>query len=269
MSRVPSLAPTSQTVRPLVTAARRLALTGRSCSNCGSYDIRPSQSRNALDILLACLFLAPFRCRDCRERFYRLGRPSLFRVPNPPVAPLLIMPARRIALDTDAILPRLIEPETLPPPRTPPRLLPPGRKAGPVRPAFIERLEAGMRSPEPLPNMPPGAILILESDLSIRKLLRRMLERRGYSTLEVAEGDDVASELKGCLIDMVVIDISDAGRTGMERAVAIARDHPGVKVLALSSGALHENPIPGRLLTLLKPFPLEQFMDCVDRLLKR
>lgn len=262
-----SFAPTEQTVRPSGTTARKLALAGRTCSNCGSYDIRPSTSRNALDILLACFFLSPFRCRECRERFYRFGRPSMFR-PEPPVAPLLVMPARRQAVNAEPILPPVIEPETLSPPRNSPHRMPPGRKSGPARPALIERIEIGMRSPQPLPSLPPGAILILAGDLSIRKLLRRLVERRGYQTIETAETGALAKEMERRPVDLLVVDVADAGVHGIQGVLELARAHPHLKVLALASEPLQENQIPGRLLTLLKPFPLDRFMDCVDRLLK-
>jgi len=118
MARVPSFAQAEPAFRPLATVARKLAVTGRSCANCGSPEIRPSNRRNALDILLACVFLAPFRCRVCRGRFYRMWRPSLLRSPDPPVAPLLVMPARRRILTPDTLLPRRIEPEPVPSQRT-------------------------------------------------------------------------------------------------------------------------------------------------------
>jgi CheY-like chemotaxis protein len=267
MPRDRSFAQTRQTVRPPGSAARKLALAGRTCSNCGSYDIRPSTSRNALDVLLACVFLSPFRCRDCRERFYRFGRPSLFR-PSPPVAPLLVMPARRQTANAAPISPARIEPETLSPPHNSPHRMPPGRTNGPPRSAFIERLEMGMRSPQPLPSLPPGAILILAGDLSIRKLLRRLMERRGYQTIEIAASTDLAAELASRRVDLLVVDVADAGVHGIQ-AVQLARAHPELKVLALASEPLQDYQIPGRLLTLLKPFPLDRFMECVDRLLQR
>src|SRR5271154_4313234 len=101
MARVPSFAQAEPAFRPLATVARKLAVTGRSCANCGSLEIRPSNRRNALDILLACLFLAPFRCRVCRGRFYRMWRPSMQHPPAPPVAPLFVTPARRTLLNLD------------------------------------------------------------------------------------------------------------------------------------------------------------------------
>lgn len=266
MSRVPSVAQTGQTVRPFATAVRRLAFAGRSCGNCGSPDIRPSQSRNALDILLACVFLTPFRCRFCRERFYRVWRPGLSRSSDPPVAPLLVMPARRAVPIIDPLLPPPIEPEALQSPRSHPRLIPSGRKAGTVTSAFIERIEAGMRSPRPLPDTPPGVILILESDLSIRKLLRRLLDRRGYSTVEIEQSGNLKTELENRVADLLVIDVTENEPISVQALVSLARAHPGLKILALSTEAAQDYEMPNRLVMLLKPFSLDRFVECVDRL---
>ncbi len=126
-----------------------------------------------------------------------------------------------------------------------------------------------MRSPQPLPALPPGAILILAGDLSIRKLLRRLVERRGYQTIEPAEGGDLASELARRPVDLLVVDAADAGVHSVQAVLELARAHPDLKVLALASEPLPDNQIPGRLLTLLKPFPLDRFLECVDRLLNR
>ena len=267
MARVTSVAQTGQTVRPFATAVRKLAFAGRSCANCGSPDIRPSQSRNALDILLACVFLTPFRCRFCRERFYRFWRPGLLR-PEPPVAPLLMMPTWNGIPIVDPLSPPPIDPEPLASPRTKPRLIPPGRKAGTITSAFIERLEAGMRSPRPLPDTPPGVILIFENDLSIRKLFRRLLERRGYSIVEIEQSGTLKGEIENRLADLLVIDVSD-NEVSLQDLISLAGAQSGLKILALSADAPRENQLPNRLVTLPKPFSLDRFVECVDRLLKR
>lgn len=270
--RVPNVAsPPQAAVRPFASAVRRLAFTGRSCSNCGSFDIRPSQTRNSLDVLLACLLLTPFRCRDCRDRFYCFWRPSLFqetvKAPAAPAAPLLIMPARRGIPNPEPAPIQRIQPQPLPPPRTPPRLMTPTQKPT-VNSAFIERIEAGMRSPRPLPDTAPGTVLILESDLSIRKLLRRLLERRGYSAVEVMNARDLKQDLASHLPDLLVIDLSDSS-AGEQGLAALVHAHPGLKILALSMETPLQNEMPDRLQTLSKPFSLDRFVDCVNRLLEQ
>jgi|ERR1700678_2745696 CheY-like chemotaxis protein len=252
MARVPSFAQTEQPLRPLATAVRRLAVTGRVCPNCGSPDIRPSNRRNALDVVLACLFLSPYRCRFCRIRFYRVWRPSLQRSPAPPVAPMLLIPARRKALAIDGVSTRHIEPQPVPSLRLP-QMVAPGRKVDDV-------------APELLTASTPASILILEEDLSIRKLLRRLLERRGYHTVEIERMEDLAGELLDRAVDLLIVDVSTA-EAGLNAVVKLARALPDLKILALSAEALKGGEVPGRLLVLPKPFPLESFVDSVDRML--
>jgi CheY-like chemotaxis protein len=218
--------------RPLTNAVRKLAVTARSCANCGSPEIRPSNRRNALDILLACVFLAPYRCRVCRGRFYRMWRPSLQRPPVPPAAPLLVMPRPVTA--------------------SKPSAQPPAGAPVPLAPDFSG----------------PGAVLILEDDLSIRKLLRRLLERRGHFAVEIAQADDLAAEMLDRRVDLLIVDVSTV-EAGVEAVFEFARALPSLKILAISGEPLRANEIPDRLLVLPKPFPLDSFVDGVDRLLAR
>jgi putative transposase len=112
-----------------------------------------------------------------------------------------------------------------------------------------------------------GPILILENDVSIRNLLCRLLERRGYASVEIQETHDLAAELKARSAELLVIDVSTT--KGVDTAIGLARIHPNLKILALVAGSLDGNAIPGRLQVLPKPFGLDSFVDCVDRLLER
>ena len=120
--------------------------------------------------------------------------------------------------------------------------------------------------PQTLAGHAHAPILILEEDLSIRKLLRRLLERRGYPTVEIAEVADLAGELLDHPVDLLIVDVSTA-ESGVEAVVKLARSLPNLKILALSAQALKESELAGRLLVLPKPFPLDSFMDSVDHLL--
>jgi CheY-like chemotaxis protein len=284
MARVPSVAKTEQTARSLTTAAGNVAVTGRSCGNCGSIEIRPSNRRNAMDILLACVFLVPFRCRTCRKRFYRVWRPVLQQSPDPPAAPVLVMPARRKVRKADAVSARRIALDpVLGPAKTPTAM-----KADVIASAPVASPGA---DPEPLPPLLDtapgpaaqgatapraialGAILILESDLSIRKLLRRLLERRGYLIVELDQADNLASQLRNRRADLLIVDASPTGEPSVNALAALARAHPGLKILALSAEPFEcpeqGGEFPGRVSVLAKPFPLDSFVDCVDRILVR
>jgi CheY-like chemotaxis protein len=129
------------------------------------------------------------------------------------------------------------------------------------RPSQIRTL-----SSRPLLSRSPGRILILENDLSIRDLLCRLLERGGYSSVQIQETQNLASELKAHHAELLVIDVSTT--KGIDTAIALARIHPNLKILALVAGSLDGNAIPGRLQVLPKPFALDSFVDCVDHLME-
>jgi two-component system cell cycle response regulator CpdR len=315
MARLSSVAQTERTGRPLAIAVRKLAVAGRSCGACGSTEIRPSNRRNALDILLACALLAPFRCRICRTRFYLFWRPSLKPVPDPPVAPLLMMPAPRKVPKNEAIPVRRLTLESVPPTRQPPELISVRLKPDAAAWAPIESSPAGPEVPDgrldevgasassppvevpdlstppaPIPDVlavsgpaltdapappaagPSGTILILESDLSIRKLLYRLLDRRGYAIAEIDQAAELPGQLRDRPADLLIVDYSPAREDNVELGT-LARAHPRSKILALSEEPLAftepDNELLSRLMVLPKPFALDSFVDCVERLLGR
>jgi DNA-binding NtrC family response regulator len=94
-----------------------------------------------------------------------------------------------------------------------------------------------------------------------------LLERRGYSSIEIQETHDLAAELKADVAELLVIDVSTT--KGIDTAIALAHIQPNFKILALAAGSLDGNAIQGRFQVLPKPFSLDSFVDCVDRLLER
>jgi CheY-like chemotaxis protein len=228
MAMVPNVAPRERVFRPLLRAVRRAAHTGTTCPACSSADVRRSLRRSFFDVALASFFLVPFRCRACRARFFRVWRPA-FKIPaESPRAPVLIMPRPLLEIYPVAEPPRV----------------------------------------QPLPFTRPRSILILESDPFVRKLLCRLLHRRGYFTHEVVDADDLGAELRERRVDLLIIEASLASSSGLDATLAFARLHPSLKILALSAEPLNGAEISGRCLALAKPFASQMFLECVDRLLE-
>jgi CheY-like chemotaxis protein len=46
-------------------------MTTRICPRCGRNDVRQSVRRSVSDKIMACFGLTPYRCRACRNRFFR------------------------------------------------------------------------------------------------------------------------------------------------------------------------------------------------------
>jgi CheY-like chemotaxis protein len=183
----------------------------------------------------------------------------------------LVIPARRKVLALDIISPTVIEPEPVHPRNNAAQLIPLESHIDVIAPRLVESPAAASApdSPQPLPAAQAGSILILEDDLSIRKLLRRLLDRRGYFTVEISDAADLAAELLKRRAGMLIVDVSATAGTGARDVAELARAHPALKILALSEEKPQDIEIPGRLLVLPKPFPLDSFVDCVERLLER
>lgn len=141
-------------------------------------------------------------------------------------APLLVMPARQPIAEIDPVEP------------------PQAAKLVPLR-------EASSTSRR------PAAILIHARDLSINKLLRRLLERRGYLVVDV-------SDARGT--DLLIVDVED--EAAMTYTSALPDGEFARKVLVLAAGAGTPPALPERFVILQKPFALDTFVQTVDRLLQ-
>src|SRR5262249_43557573 len=117
----------------------------RNCPTCGWSDIRFSTPQGFLDRALRLVFLAPFRCRKCRRRFYR--------------------PALRL---DESPLPM---------------------------PAEIETRQVAV----PLAI----SVLILDDDLPLRQLFRRVLQKEGYFVHEASGSQEIPGSLPPENVDLV------------------------------------------------------------------
>jgi len=71
----------AQSQRPII-AEQKMGVastlrTGHTCPRCGWSNTRRSQLDGAVDRALSVFLLIPIRCRNCRNRFYRLRNPWL------------------------------------------------------------------------------------------------------------------------------------------------------------------------------------------------
>lgn len=180
-----------------------------------------------MDGALACLLLAPFRCRMCRQRFYRFS----FRIDKRPAARL---PARLRARQSRAVSWKV--------------------EFHPPEPEIIE--------PVPENPEPSFSILIADSDFSIRKLLRRILERAGYGIYEQAGTGDLETELEARRVDLLIAELDPSEPQGL---ASLQRAHPGLKIIALSGDGSSAGTAAA---VLRKPFRAQALLDSVRSALK-
>lgn len=82
-----------------------------------------------------------------------------------------------------------------------------------------------------------GCILVVDDESTIRKLLKRHLERRGYEVLLAENGAEALRVLhsSGDRIRLVILDMIMPGMTGLEALIELRRTHHSLPVL-ISSG---------------------------------
>jgi len=81
----------------------------------------------------------------------------------------------------------------------------------------------------------PVRILIADDDVSIRYLLRRILERPGWEVCrEAATGNDAVAKIKQLAPDMAIIDLAMPDKNGMEAARQIFAISPLTAMLLLT-----------------------------------
>ncbi len=90
--------------------------------------------------------------------------------------------------------------------------------------------------PTAQPTSGTETILVVEDEAAIRTVVRRVLERVGYTVLDAASGSE-ALELLGDLqgpLDLVITDLVMPGMSGAELAAELRRTRPGLRILMTS-----------------------------------
>ncbi len=117
-------------------------------------------------------------------------------------------------------------------------------------------------------------ILIIEDNEKNLKLVRDVLQVKGYATIEAGNAEDgikLASERKP---DLILMDIQLPGMSGID-ALAVLRGNPGtatIPVVAVTASVMQQdrNKITeaGFNAYVGKPINLKEFLDTVRRVLE-
>ena len=83
----------------------------------------------------------------------------------------------------------------------------------------------------------PERILVVDDDEHVREVVTRGLMRSDYDCVTAGNADEAAKVLGGGGIDLVVLDITMPGKSGLEFLPEIVRDHPDVAVVMLTAHA--------------------------------
>jgi DNA-binding response OmpR family regulator len=113
-------------------------------------------------------------------------------------------------------------------------------------------------------------ILIIDDDVQILKMLRKMLEHEGYEVVDATDGNKGIRIYREDHTDLVITDIIMPEKEGIETIVDLRREFPEVKIIAMSGGGhgkaesyLHMAKVLGAMRTLSKPFGKEELLEAI------
>jgi DNA-binding NtrC family response regulator len=117
-------------------------------------------------------------------------------------------------------------------------------------------------------------ILVIDDDDQIREMIRVVLEDEGYTVYLSSDGDEVTEMYKDDPVDLIITDIIMPEKDGMEIISQFRKEHPNVKIIAISGGGkikaesyLVAAESLGALKTLSKPFDIMELVDIVKSLI--
>jgi DNA-binding response OmpR family regulator len=117
-------------------------------------------------------------------------------------------------------------------------------------------------------------ILVVDDDISFRKMLRLTLSRSGHAVCEARDGDEALEVIREAPVDLVMTDLIMPGREGIETITALRREFPGLKIIAMSGGGratacqyLSIARAIGAHRTLAKPFSNDEMVAAIAAVL--
>ena len=124
-------------------------------------------------------------------------------------------------------------------------------------------------------NSHPGLrILIVDDDASIRRTLQAILVRAGYDVMSACDGDEAVRLWRDHGGDLVITDLHMPEKDGIQTIIELLSHSPGVRIIAMSGGGqtkrldlLGNAALLGAVLTIEKPFTIDEMLAVVDRAL--
>ncbi|HET6810658.1 MAG TPA: response regulator [Acidimicrobiales bacterium] len=112
-------------------------------------------------------------------------------------------------------------------------------------------------------------VLIVDDEADIRLLLSTMLSAAGYQVIEAAEGEAALAAIERGGVDVVLLDLMMPVMDGWAVLWTLhdAPVHPPVIVMSARPEYKDQKPPLGAVEYLQKPFPLEEAVDTVRKIL--
>ena len=113
-------------------------------------------------------------------------------------------------------------------------------------------------------------ILVIDDDSEIRLLVRHILEKDNHEVTEAIDSEEGIQAFEQNTPDLVITDIFMPGRDGHGTIEKLTREHPGVKIIAMTGHGTAKNneylriaESLGARQTLSKPFTVKDVQQAV------
>jgi len=119
-------------------------------------------------------------------------------------------------------------------------------------------------------------IMVIDDDEAIRDLLKAILEREGYEVTSAADGKEAIRLFRRNPSDLIITDIIMPQQEGLKTISDLRREHPEVRIIAISGGGqyglgeyLDVATALGADQTFAKPFDRLELVKAVRKLLSQ
>jgi DNA-binding response OmpR family regulator len=116
-------------------------------------------------------------------------------------------------------------------------------------------------------------VLIIDDDAPTRDVLRQLLNRDGYETIEAGDGHAGVQCSQVAFLDVIILDMLLPDQNGLEVIRALRQVNPAVPIIAISGRGhtgtldfLHGAEMLGAQRTFQKPFHLQELLKAVHDL---
>jgi CheY-like chemotaxis protein len=117
------------------------------------------------------------------------------------------------------------------------------------------------------PSGRKGVLLIVDDDPAVRQSLREFLITAGYDVRQAADGIQAVKQVDASPVDVVILDLVMPERDGLETLRILHKEHPGIKVIAMSEkipGLLRIAELLGAVAGLSKPVQPETLLKLLS-----
>ncbi len=116
-------------------------------------------------------------------------------------------------------------------------------------------------------------ILVVEDEKLLADSVKALLERRGFQTETVGDGETGLAYARLGVYDLIILDVMMPGLDGFQVARALRAEHCTTPILMLTARSSLEDRVTGLNsgadYFLAKPFDAQELLACVNALLRR